>query len=265
MKSITLFINGDFGLEIIDLVTRNPNAYLVHLIVINGENKYSRDYHNQVIAHPYVLRNQTRVEIYSERLFLDEEISGYLGQTSVGISALFGHMFPAAFLENISFKLINLHPSLLPIGRGSDPIAWGIIEDRDHGATIHEIDAALDTGKIISQEQIFTDLSMTAGEIYLSALGSLKSQLSHLLDNEFLNSKTKDQDGPASYHESSQLRELREGLITNGADLEKSVRIIQALTFSDGRAARVKLASGEIWELRISCTRIVSEDLECKI
>jgi methionyl-tRNA formyltransferase len=265
MKSIALFISGEFGLELIDLVARNPNSYLVHLIVINGEDKYSTDYHNQVLAHPYVLRNQTRVKSYSEGLLLDEEIRGYLGQTSLGISALFGHVFPAAFLENISFKLINLHPSLLPIGRGSDPVAWGIIEDRDHGSTIHEIDAGLDSGKIVSQERIFTDLSMTAGEVYLCALSSLKSQLAHLLENEFLDLRAKNQDGPASYHKSSQLRELREGLITNGADLEKSVRIIQALTFNDGRAARVKLANGEIWELRISCTRIVSEDLECKI
>jgi phosphoribosylglycinamide formyltransferase-1 len=53
------------------------------------------------------------------------------------------------------FKVINSHPSLLPLFPGAhavrDALAAGATES---GTTIHWVDAGLDTGEIIAQERL---------------------------------------------------------------------------------------------------------------
>jgi phosphoribosylglycinamide formyltransferase-1 len=53
------------------------------------------------------------------------------------------------------FKIINSHPSLLPLYPGAhavrDALAAGA---RETGSTIHWVDAGLDTGQIIAQERL---------------------------------------------------------------------------------------------------------------
>jgi methionyl-tRNA formyltransferase len=53
------------------------------------------------------------------------------------------------------FGAINLHPSLLPLYRGPQPLLWHFFHgDRVTGATVHQIDAGIDTGPILEQEAI---------------------------------------------------------------------------------------------------------------
>lgn len=53
-----------------------------------------------------------------------------------------------------SFPAINVHPSLLPEGRGRWPLPWQILLGKDAGGvTIHKIDSDFDTGAILAQEQ----------------------------------------------------------------------------------------------------------------
>ena len=52
-------------------------------------------------------------------------------------------------------KMINLHPSLLPLYRGTDTYQRAIdAGDREHGASIHFVTAELDGGPVISQVRI---------------------------------------------------------------------------------------------------------------
>ena len=69
----------------------------------------------------------------------------------------------------INCKIVNLHPSLLPNGRGADPIPWSLIKDERQGATIHIIDSGLDTGGILAQKEIETNIAMNSGDIYETA------------------------------------------------------------------------------------------------
>lgn len=54
-------------------------------------------------------------------------------------------------------KVINLHISLLPYNRGSNPNVWSFLEDTPKGVTIHIVDEGLDTGDIIVQKEVFID------------------------------------------------------------------------------------------------------------
>lgn len=54
-------------------------------------------------------------------------------------------------IDYLPKKIINLHPSFLPWGRGYYPNYWSIKNSFPHGVTIHFIDEGIDSGDIIAQ------------------------------------------------------------------------------------------------------------------
>jgi methionyl-tRNA formyltransferase len=82
---------------------------------------------------------------------------------------------------------LNGHPSLLPRHRGPLPVAWAIREgDEEIGITFHRMDAALDTGPILSQRRhpvgelqppdtFYPELGLVVGEALGEALERLEA------------------------------------------------------------------------------------------
>ena len=68
------------------------------------------------------------------------------------VSAGFMRILGAAFLERFGGRVVNTHPALLPAFPGAhgvrDALAYGV---RVTGATLHVVDAGVDTGPIIAQ------------------------------------------------------------------------------------------------------------------
>ena len=255
MKKIMLFLNGELGLDVIDILKLN-NDFEINAVILNSDSKCSMEYKARIENHLYIKEFCVPVFNYSNQLFKDPKFQTLLTQTTMGISGLFGHVLPSDFLEGISFKIFNLHPSLLPYGRGADPIAWAILENGSQGATIHEIDSGIDTGPILSQQLLATDISMTAGEIHRLAMESLKGQLSYFLttwpnlpNRRVLNMKT-------SYNRTSDLAHLRNSLIDDSSEIENAIRVIQALTYSDGRIPVLRFTDGNFWTVQIKCMRL---------
>ena len=54
-----------------------------------------------------------------------------------------------AFLKG---NIVNIHNSILPFNRGSDPNLWSLVDDTPRGVTLHYIDEKLDKGYVIAQE-----------------------------------------------------------------------------------------------------------------
>lgn len=256
MNVISLFMNGKIGLELIEIIENNTIPSRVNLIVINGEQKYSQSYHHSVLNHPVVVKQNIPVMIYTNQLFGSAFFQDSILKSSLGVSALFGHVFPRSFIEYSGLKIINLHPSFLPVGRGSDPVAWGIIENCQQGATIHEINENLDKGRIVSQEKIYSDLAQNSGEIYQLTMESLKRQFIALLNTGNFVGLNLEQKGVATYHNSSDLQELRKKLLSDSGEIEKTLRIIQALSFNDGRSAIIKGSDGIFWEVSVAIKRV---------
>jgi methionyl-tRNA formyltransferase len=59
--------------------------------------------------------------------------------------------------------VLNIHPSLLPQGRGPDPVFWvyrhGVTET---GVTVHLMDEGLDTGPILAQQRVAVPAALDA-------------------------------------------------------------------------------------------------------
>jgi phosphoribosylglycinamide formyltransferase-1 len=71
------------------------------------------------------------------------------------VLAGFMRILPESFVNEFAGRIINLHPSLLPVFPGAhavaDALAAGATET---GSTVHVVDAGVDTGPVISQKKI---------------------------------------------------------------------------------------------------------------
>ena len=74
------------------------------------------------------------------------------GRPQLVVLAGFLRIIGPAVLEPFHGRIINLHPSLLPLYRGTDTYQRALAAgDRQHGASIHFVTAELDGGPVISQ------------------------------------------------------------------------------------------------------------------
>ncbi|MDQ3779308.1 MAG: methionyl-tRNA formyltransferase [Chloroflexota bacterium] len=69
------------------------------------------------------------------------------------VVACFPWRLPVALLALPRFGAVNVHPSLLPVGRGPEPVFWTLRRgERQTGVTLHQIDAGFDTGPILARD-----------------------------------------------------------------------------------------------------------------
>ena len=77
-------------------------------------------------------------------------------------------------LKEISIKefeyIINIHPSMLPFGKGKYGYFWSIVNKEPFGASIHLVDRGIDTGNILAQKIIKPDPRDTGGGLYMKGL-----------------------------------------------------------------------------------------------
>ncbi len=74
------------------------------------------------------------------------------------ITASYGLIIPLEIINSAKFGALNIHPSLLPKLRGATPIQTALRQGLEKtGSTIMLMDAGMDTGDIISQEQLLID------------------------------------------------------------------------------------------------------------
>ncbi len=78
----------------------------------------------------------------------------------------YGQIIPARLLVIPKYGWINLHASLLPKYRGAAPINWAIVNgDTKTGNTTMRIDAGMDTGEILLQQELAIGEEETTPEL----------------------------------------------------------------------------------------------------
>ena len=91
------------------------------------------------------------------------------GEFCAGRAALSVH-FPlildSALIDRYRGAIWNLHPGLLPWGRGMYPVFWALWEGTPAGATLHELTAGLDAGPIVEQKPVAVLASDTGGRLH---------------------------------------------------------------------------------------------------
>jgi methionyl-tRNA formyltransferase len=78
----------------------------------------------------------------------------------------YGQIIPARLLDIPKYGWINLHASLLPKYRGAAPINWAIVKGEPKtGNTTMRIDAGMDTGEMLLQQELPIGPDETAPEL----------------------------------------------------------------------------------------------------
>lgn len=105
----------------------------------------------------------------------------YCDQESIDFVISYGyrHIIRNDVLRILPKRIINLHISLLPWCRGAHPVFWSVVEKCPLGVTIHLIDEGLDTGDILIQRELTSELD-TPKETFRTAYEFLSSAIEDL-------------------------------------------------------------------------------------
>jgi methionyl-tRNA formyltransferase len=82
------------------------------------------------------------------------------------ISASFGVKLPSEMVTHTRYGALNIHPSLLPRWRGTDPTPWTILAgDAQTGVTISKITDSFDAGDIVGQKKVAVEEKESPDEL----------------------------------------------------------------------------------------------------
>jgi len=93
----------------------------------------------------------------------------------LGVLASFGRIIPQSVIDLFPLGVLNVHPSLLPLYRGTTPIESAILNgDSKTGVSIMQLVKTMDAGPIFAQKSISLSGTESKQELYetLATLGS---------------------------------------------------------------------------------------------
>lgn len=127
------------------------------------------------------------------------------------ISYNYNYIIKQDIIDDMQGKIINMHISLLPWNRGFSPNIWSFIDDTPKGVTIHQINAGLDTGRVIVQRELLFDPQR---ETFVSTYEKLNEEIVKLfIENwDTIRNGTYrlyEQQGNGSYHSMKDLETLK--------------------------------------------------------
>tara|TARA_B100001250_G_scaffold410724_1_gene437751 strand:- start:40 stop:645 length:606 start_codon:yes stop_codon:yes gene_type:complete len=142
--------------SIIDAASRNelPNCK-IKLLIVNKKEAYAIER-----AKKHNISYQIIESTNKNRQQYDLQLLDVLRKKNIDVVVLAGFMriLSETFIKEYKNKIINIHPSLLPLFPGAhahrDVIKSGV---KESGCTVHFVDEGVDTGPIIMQETVTVD------------------------------------------------------------------------------------------------------------
>ena len=151
MKAAVLISGGGSNLKaLIDAISTGRLDLEIVVVVSSREDAGGVDY-AKIAAIPFSIVSHTAFE---ERQEHDAAVAEVLLSAGPQLIILAGYMriLGEAFTRQFHGRLINLHPSLLPLHKGLDTYARVLqAGDGEYGASIHFVNDGLDAGPVITQ------------------------------------------------------------------------------------------------------------------
>lgn len=155
VRNITVLISGN-GSNLQALIDARADGRLnldrIH-VISNNAAAFGLERARKAGIPSSILSHKT----FAGREAFDEALARLIAAQTPDLVILAGFMriLGPAVLTRFDGKMINLHPSLLPLYRGVDTYQQAIrAGDREHGASMHFVTAELDGGPVISQVRI---------------------------------------------------------------------------------------------------------------
>lgn len=194
---VVFFAGGDFSLKALEYLHKDRQYDIVGVVTTPQVSKVrgkSVD-RNQVKKLARALKLKTiEVDNLKEESIVDE-IKKL--KADIGVVVDFGLIIPEKVIDIFKYKIVNIHPSLLPRYRGPAPIQNTILNgDRYAGMTLMQINTKMDAGPIISQYKVKLrgKETMTILKDYLADLGAtiLLDTLPYYISGEMLPKEQKE-------------------------------------------------------------------------
>ncbi len=154
--------------------------------------------------------------------FTEEEVtSDQVRELAPNLIVSFGYRYLLSneVLEIPERGVLNLHISLLPWNRGSDPNFWSWLENTPKGVSIHEVARKLDAGPIVSQKELELPNSSTLKQTYGRLVSEIIKLFPSALDGYLSGEPTVPQAlSYGTFHNSADLDSYRFLLAKNGWD-----------------------------------------------
>lgn len=124
-----------------------------------------------------ILAQKSKITILQPEKIRNKEFTEQIKKldSDLIVVAAYGKIIPADILAIPKYGCVNVHASLLPKYRGPAPIQAAILEgEKETGVTIMLMDEKMDTGPILSQEQVEIDAKETSETLHdkLSSVGA---------------------------------------------------------------------------------------------
>ena len=149
--NVGVFISGRGSnlKELIKYSKKNNTNWKIKLVISNKKEAKGLNYakKNKIIS--YVIEKK-------KNLF-EKKALNYLKKNKISLLCLAGFMriLSKEFIQKYKFKIINIHPSLLPKYKGLNTHERAIkAGDKYAGSTVHYVNAKLDSGKKILQTKV---------------------------------------------------------------------------------------------------------------
>jgi methionyl-tRNA formyltransferase len=156
---IVLLADGKIGQQIVHLALEHDPSVVCGLVSLPGDEaglQLARDFN---IA--YV--------VYDDRRLYETAQAVRQLKANIVLLAWWPRILNKDFLNLGQDFTLNLHPSLLPYGRGKDPNFWALVEESPFGVTIHHVSADVDAGDIAFQREIAYGWEDTGESLYRKA------------------------------------------------------------------------------------------------
>ena len=173
MNDIKVIFMGTptFAVPVLENLIKETNV-----ILLVSQPDREKDRKGNILPTPTKkLAQENNIEVYQPTKIKEEYQKIISLNPDIIITCAYGQIIPEVILKSPKYGCINVHGSLLPKLRGGAPIHHAIINgDKKTGITIMYMDKRMDSGDIISQEELPIEENDTLDIVYekMSLLGA---------------------------------------------------------------------------------------------
>jgi methionyl-tRNA formyltransferase len=107
-----------------------------------------------LLLSPNPQRIRSVIEVSGDEIVATAERIDVPPSADIVVSYNYNHILKEPLLSRFDRRIVNIHISMLPWNRGTDPNFWSWFDRTPKGVSIHFIDAGIDTGDLLVQQEV---------------------------------------------------------------------------------------------------------------
>lgn len=154
MLSVVVLISGTGSNLLAILNAANHPLYPARIVAVGSDLPAEGLAHADMFGVPTFV---VEASSFSSRDQWAQVLSQNIDHFNPDLIVLAGFMkvLPASFISKYPTKIVNIHPSLLPLYPGAHAVKDALLDGASKtGATIHLVDEGLDTGPVIEMREV---------------------------------------------------------------------------------------------------------------